>query len=225
MGTYVTLRTDDDTDLRAYRSEPAGTPRGGVVVLQEIFGLNHHTRSTADRFAALGYLAVAPAMQDRVMPGFETDDYSPEAFTKAREFISAFSLDDLLLEVKAAVAEAAGAGKVGVTGYCFGGMMTWRAAHAGMGLAAASGYYGGGIPKYIDLAPKVPTEMHYGDRDAGIPLEQVEQLRDRYPQVAVHVYPADHGFFNDERTQTFDATAATVAFARTAEFFARHVAG
>lgn len=225
MGEFVTLTTEDGVPLRAYRATPAGKPRGGVVVLQEIFGVNHQIRSAADRFAALGYLAVAPAVQDRAMPGFETDDYSPEAFAKARQFISAFKVDETMLDIKAAIADAARAGKVGVTGYCFGGMLTWRAAHAGMGLAAGSGYYGGGVPNYMDLAPQIPLEMHYGDRDAGIPLEQVEQLRARHPQVPIHLYAADHGFFNDERLPSFDAAAATVAFARTAEFFARHLAG
>lgn len=224
MGEFVTLTTEDNTKLRAYRAVPAGKPRGGVVVLQEIFGVNHQIRSAADRLAALGYLAIAPAVQDRAMPGFETDDYSPETFGKAREFIGAFKLDLALLDIKAAIAEAATAGKVGITGYCFGGMLTWRAAHAGMGLSAASGYYGGGVPNYIDAAPQIPLEMHYGDRDAGIPLEQVEQLRARYPQVPIYLYAADHGFFNDERKPSFDAAAATVAFARTAEFFARHLA-
>ena len=224
MGEFITLKTDDAVPLRAYRAEPEGTPRGGVVVLQEIFGLNHQIRSTADRFAALGYLAIAPALQDRVMPGFFTDTYSAEEFTQARAFIGSFKLEEALVDVKAAVDEAAQAGKVGVTGYCFGGMLTWRAAHAGMGLSAASGYYGGGVMGYIDLAPQIPIEMHYGDRDAGIPLEQVQQLRARYPQLPIHVYAADHGFYNDERKPTFDAPAATVAFARTAEFFARHVA-
>lgn len=223
MGDFVTLATEDGVPLRAYRAVPEGTPRGGVVVLQEIFGVNHNIRSAADRFAALGYLAVAPAVQDRADPGFVTDEYAPENFTAARAFISRFKLDQAFVDIKAAVAEAATAGKVGVTGYCFGGMLSWRAAHAGLGLSAASGYYGGGVPNYIDLAPQIPTEMHYGDRDAGIPLEQVEHLRARHPQASIYVYDADHGFFNDERKPTFDAVAATLAFARTAEFFARHV--
>lgn len=226
MGEFITLTTTDKVKLRAYRSLPAGKPRGGVVVLQEIFGVNHQICSTADRFAALGYLAVAPAVQDRAMPGFVTDDYSPAAFGKAREFIAGFKPDLALLDIKAAVTEAATGGKVGVTGYCFGGMLTWRAAAAtGLGLSAASGYYGGGVPNYIDAAPQIPIEMHYGARDAGIPLEQVEHLRALYPKVPIYLYDADHGFFNDERKPTFDAAAATVAFARTAEFFARHLAG
>ena len=146
MGEFVTLSTEDGVDLRAYRSAPAGKPRGGVVVLQEIFGVNHQICSAADRFAALGYLAIAPAMQDRAMPGFVTDDYSPASFGKALEFIGAFRPDLAMLDLKAAVAEAAKAGKVGVTGYCFGGMLTWRAAgNAGLGITAASGYYGGGV--------------------------------------------------------------------------------
>lgn len=225
MGEFVTLTTDDNVKLPAYRSAPEGKPRGGVVVVQEIFGVNHQIRSATDRSAALGYLAVAPAIQDRVLPGFETDDYSPENFDKARALIGGFKMDLAFLDIGAAIAEAATAGKVGITGYCFGGMLTWRAAHAGLGLSAASGYYGGGVANYIDAAPQIPLEMHYGDRDAAIPLEQVAQLRARYPQVPVYLYAADHGFFNDERKPSFDAASATVAFARTAEFFARHLAG
>ena len=226
MGEFITLTTEDKVKLRAYRSAPAGKPRGGVVVLQEIFGVNHQTCSVADRFAALGYLAIAPAVQDRAMPGFVTDDYSPASFGKAMGFIGTFKPALAMLDIKAAVAEAATGGKVGVTGYCFGGMLTWRAAaDTSLGLSAASGYYGGGVPNYIDTAPQIPIEMHYGARDASIPLVQVEQIRARYPQVPIYLYDADHGFFNDERTPSFDAAAATVAFARTAEFFARHLAG
>ncbi len=225
MGEFITLTTEDKVALRAYRSAPSGKPRGGVVVLQEIFGVNHQICSAADRFAALGYLAIAPAVQDRAMPGFVTDEYSPASFGKAIEFIGAFKPELAMLDIKAAVAEASKGGKVGVTGYCFGGMLSWRAASdASLGVSAASGYYGGGLPNYIDAVPQIPIEMHYGDRDASIPVEQVEQLRARYPNVPIYLYSADHGFFNDERTPTFDAPAATVAFARTAEFFARHLA-
>ena len=117
---------------------------------------------------------------------------------------------------------AAAGGKVGVTGYCFGGALTWRAAHAGLGLSAASGYYGGGVPNYIDLAPRIPIEMHYGENDTGIPLDQVQALRARYPEVPVYLYPAGHGFCNADR-QVYDEASAKKANARTLAFFGQHL--
>ena len=223
MGDFIQLTAGDGAQIAGYKAEPSGTAKGGVVVIQEIFGLNHHIHAVCDRFAAEGYLAVAPAMQDRWAPGFEINDYSPEHFAKAREFFGSFNPAQALADVSAAVHVASAAGKVGITGYCFGGMVTWRAAHAGLGLAAASGYYGGGVPNYIDLAPTIPTEMHFGDRDTGIPLEQIEQLRAGYPEVPVYLYPAGHGFFNDERAARYDAASAATACQRTLEFFAQHL--
>jgi carboxymethylenebutenolidase len=223
MGEFIKLTASDGARITGYQAAPAGEAKAGVVVIQEIFGLNHHIRAVCDRFAAEGYLAVAPAMQDRWAPGFEINDYGPDNFAKAREFFGSFNPEQGLADVAAAVTVAGQAGKVGITGYCFGGMVCWRAAHAGLGLAAASGYYGGGVPNYLDLAPTIPIEMHFGDRDTGIPLEQVEQLRARYPEVPVYLYPAGHGFFNDERAASFDATSAATAWERTLRFFAQHL--
>jgi carboxymethylenebutenolidase len=112
---------------------------------------------------------------------------------------------------------------VGITGYCFGGATTWRACHAGLGLSAGSGYYGGGIPNYIDLEPQVPLEMHYGDKDSGIPLEQIEALKARHPNVAVYTYDAGHGFCNSDRPDKFDEASCKKASARTLEFFHKHL--
>jgi carboxymethylenebutenolidase len=223
VGQSIELTAGDGARIAGYRADPAGAPKGGVVVIQEIFGLNHHIRAVCDRFAAEGYLAVAPAMQDRWAPGFEVNDYGPDSFPKARAFFGSFYPEQGLADVAAAVAVAKEGGKVGITGYCFGGMVTWRAAHAGLGLSAASGYYGGGVPNYIDLAPTIPIEMHFGDRDTGIPLEQIEQLRARYPNVPVYLYPAGHGFFNDERAASYDAPSAATAWRRTLAFFAQHL--
>src|SRR5262249_15208488 len=121
------------------------------------------------------------------------------------------------------VKAAAVAGKVGITGYCFGGAITWRAAHAGLGLSAASGYYGGGIAHYVDLEPQVPLEMHYSDKDAGIPPERVAALKKHHPHVGAYVYPGAHGFCNSDRPDKFDEASCKKASARTAEFFAKHL--
>lgn len=223
MGERITLTASDGFTLNAYRAEPAGAPRGGVVVIQEVWGLNTFIRSVVDRYASEGYLAIAPAMFDRVEFGYESDDYSPEQFVIIGELMKKFDNSTALIDVAAAVDAAKAAGKVGITGFCFGGAVTWRAANNGMGLSAASGYYGGGVPNYIDLPPSVPLEMHYGDQDKGIPLDQVDALKSRYPDVGIYVYPAGHGFCNDQRPSNFNADACAKASARTLDFFRKHL--
>src|SRR5690606_1977142 len=124
-----------------------------------------------------GYLAVAPQMFDRLDKGFESENYGPDHFQLVGEMMKRFDLEAAMRDIAATIEVASQAGKVGITGYCFGGRMTWVAASRGLGLSAASGYYGGGVPGYIELEPKVPLEMHFGDRDKGIPLEQIEALK------------------------------------------------
>ncbi|MEO8756952.1 MAG: dienelactone hydrolase family protein, partial [Devosia sp.] len=181
-------------------------------------------RGVCDRFARHGYLAIAPAMFDRVDYGYESENYAPEQFAIIGEMMKKFDPAAALFDVEAAVGAAKAGGKVGMTGYCFGGATTWRAANAGLGLSAASGYYGGGVPNYIDLAPAIPLEMHYGDQDTGIPLEQIEALKTRYPAVGIYTYPAQHGFCNSDRPDKFDEMSCKKASARTLEFFHKHLA-
>ena len=223
MGERIKLRAADGFDLNAYQARPAGQARGGVVVIQEVWGLNHWIRSVVDRYAEAGYLAVAPAMFDRIDYGYESDNYGPEQFVVIGEMMKKFNMETAILDVGAAVQAAAVAGKVGITGFCFGGRVSWVAAHHGLGLSCASGYYGGGVPGYIDLGPTIPLEMHFGDQDKGIPLEQVEALKARHPGVGIFVYPADHGFCNSDRPGSFSAEACSTASARTLDFFAKHL--
>lgn len=223
MGERFTINASDGFTLNAYRAIPDGKARGGVVVIQEIWGLNNWVRSVVDRFAAHGYYAVAPAMFDRIEFGYESENYGPEQFAVIGQMMKRFDHQTALLDVEAAVRVASDAGKVGITGYCFGGAVSWRAAHHGLGLSAASGYYGGGVLNYIDLAPNVPIEMHYGDQDNGIPLEQIEALKGKYPQAGIHVYTAGHGFCNSDRPASFNEAACTKASARTLAFFRQHL--
>ena len=219
------LTASDGFTFNAYTAKPEGKPRGGVVVIQEVWGINSWVRSVADRFARHGYLAVAPALFDRLKMGFESEDYAAgSSYATMGAQMKTFSFANALLDVEAAVKAAAAGGKVGITGYCFGGATSWRAAHAGLGLSAASGYYGGGIPNYIDLEPIVPLEMHYGDKDTGIPLEQIEALKKRHPNVDVYTYDAGHGFCNSDRADKFNEAACKKASARTLEFFHKHLA-
>ena len=225
LGERIRITASDGFTLNAYAAPPAGTPKGGVVVIQEVWGLNRWTRSEVDRYAAEGYFAIAPAILDRVEFGYESEDYGQTGFAKIGELLKGFNQETLLPDVEAAVKAVAEAGKVGITGYCFGGMTSWRAAHAGLGLSAASGYYGGGVPNYIDLAPVIPIEMHFGEKDTGIPLDQVEALRAKYPNVPIYLYPgAVHGFCNADRPDHYNAEACKQANARTLAFFAEHLA-
>jgi len=224
MGERIKLTASDGFTFNAYSATPEGKPRGGVVVIQEVWGLNRWIREVVDRFARHGYLTVAPAMFDRVEMGYESDNYTPDQFQVIGELRKKFDHKTALVDVEAAVKAASAGGKVGITGYCFGGATSWRAAHAGLGLSAASGYYGGGIPNYIDLEPMVPLEMHYGDKDTGIPLEQIEALKKRHPNVDVYTYDAVHGFCNSDRPNNFNEAACKKASARTLEFFHKHLA-
>ena len=224
MGERIRLTAADGHAGMGYRAAPEGKARGGVVVIGEVWGVNSWVREVVDRFARHGYLTVAPNLFDRLKPGFESEDYAAgSVYSTMAEQMKSFSFDTALLDVEAAVKAAAEGGKVGITGYCFGGATTWRACHAGLGLSAGSGYYGGGIPNYIDLEPQVPLEMHYGSKDTGIPLEQVEALKTRHPNVDVYTYEAVHGFCNSDRPDHFNEAACTRASARTLEFFRKHL--
>ncbi|MEJ8574306.1 dienelactone hydrolase family protein [Microbaculum marinum] len=223
MGQMTTLTAADGFELGAYRAEPEGSPRGGLVVVQEIFGVNSHIRSICDRYAALGYATIAPAVFDRIQPGFECG-YSPEEVAEARKFIGMADFDDMLRDTQAAIDALAGAGKIGLVGYCLGGSIAFLAAARLTGLSAAVGYYGSKVATNADETPKVPTQMHFGEQDQGIPMSDVETVIARRPDVDVHVYPAGHGFACDERA-SFDAASTMIATGRTLRWFDEHLAG
>lgn len=227
MGNFIELKAADGTAFAAYVAQPAGQPRGGVVVVQEIFGVNSHIRSVADGYAADGYLAVAPATFDRfkrnVDLGYTPEDIQAGAALKAA--VEALPAPGVLQDVQAAINHAAQAGKVGIVGYCYGGLLAWRAACELQGLSSAAPYYGGGtttIPAEVARQPKVPVLAHYGDRDKHIPVDAVQAFSQAHPGVTVHVYAADHGFNCDHRG-SYDAAAAKLARERTLAFFSQHL--
>ena len=221
MGKHITLKASDGFELDAWLAEPEGAPKGGIVVIQEIFGVNQHIREVADGFAADGYLAIAPAVFDRAERGVELGYDEQGIQTGAGIARGKLDIAKTMLDVQAAI-EAAKAGKVGVVGYCFGGLLTWLSSGRASGLACAVGYYGGGIAGSLDVAPQVPTMLHFGDKDAHIPLSDVDKIKAAYPDVTVHVYEADHGFNCDHRG-SYDEKAATTARQRTLEFFAANL--
>ena len=222
MGETIHLTAEDGHRLSAYHAKPAGPPRGGLVVVQEIFGVNHHIRNVCDGFAADGYEVIAPALFDRVERGFESG-YTQADIERGRMVRGKLQMDDVVADVRAAVKELGKSGrKVGVVGYCFGGTMAWLAATRIEGVAAAVGYYGGGIADTAEEQPKCPVMLHFGETDASIPKEHYEKVRRLHPNVPVHVYPAGHGFSCDERG-SYHEPSARQARERTIEFFRKHV--
>jgi carboxymethylenebutenolidase len=220
MGEQISIRSADGFEFGAYRAAPGGEPRGAVVVLQEIFGVNSHIRAVADGYAAEGYLALAPQIFDRVAPDVELG-YGQEDLGRGVEIaFQQLDHDAALADIGATVGKAFESGlKVGVVGYCFGGLLAWRSACRLDGVAAAVCYYGGGIVRERDHQARCPVMMHFGEQDAHIPLDDVEAIRAAQPAASIFVYPADHGFNCDQR-DSFDAASAALARTRTLDFFA-----
>ncbi|MFO1162878.1 MAG: dienelactone hydrolase family protein [Reyranellaceae bacterium] len=221
MGENIRLKSAAG-EIGAYLATPKGSPKGGIVVIQEIFGCNHHIRAVTDKFAADGYLALAPCFFDHLKPGIELG-YTPDTLAEGRKYVMELGVDKAVQDVDAAIAELKrrGTPKVAVTGFCWGGTITWLSATR-LKPAAAIGYYGGGIHGTRNEKPTVPTMLHFGDKDMHIPMTHVNELRSLHPDVLIYDYPADHGFHCDERG-SYDAAASKQAYARTLEFMAKHV--
>jgi carboxymethylenebutenolidase len=221
MGKMIELKASDGHKLAAYRADPSGKPRGAIVVIQEIFGVNSHIKQVADGYAADGYLAIAPAMYDRLERNFDVG-YTPPEIERGRALRAKINLDQAMKDVEAAVKEGAKAGKVGIVGYCWGGFIAWMASARVPGLAASAPHYGGGILDNADIEPKVPVMGHFGDKDQHIPVEGVKKLAEKHKKHQIFIYAADHGFNCDQRG-SYNAPAAKQARSRTLEFFRKHV--
>jgi carboxymethylenebutenolidase len=226
MSHILELTAADGFVFPAYVAEPAQNPKGGLVLLQEIFGVNSHIREVADAFAAEGYRVVAPATFHRVKAGVElgyTEADMGEGFGH-KTAVEALPAPGVMQDIQAAIDEAKHGGKVGIVGYCWGGLLTWRAACSLTGLSAAVPYYGGGMTAGDDAKrkPQVPVLAHFGDQDHWIPLDTVEAFREAQPGVEVQVYAANHGFNCDQRG-SYDEAAAQLARQRTLAFFAKHL--
>ena len=222
MGHRLTLTADDGHSLGAYRADASGAARGGIVVLQEIFGVNTHIREVCDGFAADGFTCIAPALYDRSSRKDCDLGYNADTMAIGRALREEFSWDDSVKDVAAAVEVLAGEGlAVGAVGYCWGGTISFLAGTR-LDVSAAVVYYGGQIVPYKDEKARCPMLMHFGEHDAGIPLSDVEQIRDAQPEAAIHIYDAGHGFNCDHRG-SYDAAAATLARQRTIELFGTHL--
>jgi carboxymethylenebutenolidase len=221
MGTTIKLDASDGHRFSAYRADPAGQARGGVLVIQEIFGVNEHIRSVCDGYAADGYVAIAPALFDRVEPGVELG-YDGESMRRGVEVVMKLKPRDVLDDMQAVVDELSKSGKVGVVGYCYGGTMAWAAASKLERVAAASCYYGGQIARQKDAVLKAPAILHFGEQDAMIPPADIEAVRAAHPDVPIYMYPAGHGF-NRDVGAAYHAESAALAKQRTLELFRQHL--
>ena len=214
MGKMIRLKAADGHELDAYLAEPKGKPRGGVVVVQEIFGVTDHIKRIADKFAAEGYRAIAPAMFDRIKRGI-TLAYTE--IEQGRAYMQQLKWPNTLADVEAAADAVRDAGAAAVVGYCWGGTVAHVAASE-LDLDAAVSYYGGGVARMLDKEPQCPIVYHFGDQDHAIPPADVQKIMSAYPSAEVHVYKgAGHGFNCDERA-SYSAGDAHVAFDRSLDF-------
>lgn len=217
-GKMISMQMSDGATIGVYHVEPEGTRRGGLVLIQEIFGLTDHIKEQCDSYAAEGYEVLGPAIFDREAPGLQAS-YSQEDIQKCMKIARTehpFALS--VQDAQTCIDALASKGPVFITGYCYSGTVTWAVACRGTGLAAASSYYGGQIPQMADETPRCPTILHFGEHDKGIPLEGVETVRARHPEVQVYIYPAGHGFNSDRRTD-YHAESARLARERTLALF------
>jgi carboxymethylenebutenolidase len=222
MGKMIDLTAADGHKFKAYRADPAGKPKGVVIVIMEIFGVNSHIKAVTDQYAADGYLAIAPAMFDRVHRDLDVG-YTGTDLETARGAMQRVKLDDAVKDVAATLNEVKSAGKVGIVGYCWGGTCAWKSASSVDGLSCAIAYYGGGIPGLIGEKPKVPVQFHWGETDASIPLEKAKEVAAAHSNQEHYFYPgAGHGFNCDQRA-SHNAEAAKLARERSLQFLAKHV--
>jgi len=218
QGTMIKMKMKDGAEISVYRVEPTGKRRGGLVVIQEIFGVTDHIKDVADSYAAEGYEVLAPSLYDREAPGFQAS-YSPEDIQKGVKLARNDHPFELSIsDAGTCIDVLKSKGPVFITGYCYGGSVTWAAACKCDGLAAASGYYGGNIAQMVEWTPQCPTILHFGKHDHGIPMDVVQKIEKLHPEVKVYIYDAGHGFNSDRRTD-YNEICAKTARERTLELF------
>jgi carboxymethylenebutenolidase len=222
VGKMVEVTASDGRTLGVYRADPTGSPRGAIVLIQEIFGVNGHIRKVCDGYAADGYVCVAPAVFDRVSKDIQLG-YGPDDVKVAMETRAKLNWDDVLKDVEATKDAVADVGKVGVIGYCFGGSVAWLAATR-LDFACAVSYYGGNVADFADEKPKCSVICHIGAQDKAITAEKVGIIRSKRPEVEIFIYDgAPHAFNNDAREGSYHAPSAKLARERTITFLEAHI--
>jgi carboxymethylenebutenolidase len=222
VGQQIQLNTSRMQCIGAYLARATGTPKGGLVVVQEIFGVNAHMRGVVDRFADAGYTAIAPAFFDHVESGIELD-YGDAGFQRGRTLVGEVGIDLAVEDVASAAEAIASAGRIGCVGYCWGGTVALLAATR-LGMPAVS-YYGARNVQFIAEKPKAPLMFHFGERDGSIPPEAIAEQREAWPEAEIHVYPTGHAFNREVDPRAYDAASANLALERTLAFFDKHLDG
>lgn len=220
MGSMIELLSGDGTSIDAYHVDAQGERVGGLVLIMEIFGVTDHIKSLCDKFSEQGYEVISPALYDRLEKNFQCD-YSPASIESALELRDGNSYANTVLDCQAAINQLVEKGPVYITGFCYGGSVTWAAACRCSGLTAASSYYGRQIIDFNDETPLCPIILHFGEHDESIPMDLVRAIDAAHDDVPVYIYDAGHGFQSDRPTHYNDA-AAHLAWDRTLELFAKY---
>ena len=215
MNGIIEITAKDNHKFSAYISQPSGKPKAGIVIIQEIFGVNAHIKEVTDLYASKGYLCIAPSLFDRIEKNV-TLNYDEIGVSKGRN-LKELCDKDALKDIEASISVVSSAGKVGVIGYCWGGSLSWKIGCEASNLSASVCYYGGDIPKLKDLKPNCNVLTHFGELDKGIPINDVKIFEETQPDVLTYTYPADHGFNCDHRSQ-YNKTCANIALERTLKF-------
>ena len=220
MNEIIEITAKDNHQFSAYISQPSGKPKAGIVIIQEIFGVNAHIREVTDLYASKGYLCIAPSLFDRIEKNV-TLDYDEKGVSKGRN-LKELCDKNALKDIEASISVVSSAGKVGVIGYCWGGSLSWRIGCEVSSLSASVCYYGGDIPKFRDLKPNCNILTHFGELDKGIPINEVKIFEKTRSEVLTYTYPADHGFNCDHRSQ-FNKKCANIALDRTLKFLEKNL--
>lgn len=221
LSETIELQAKDGHRFAAYKATPRDPARGAVVIVQEIFGVTEHIRQVCDDYADRGYVALSPHLYDRHGRGIALT-YDEADTQRGIQLARALTLGTALTDIQATIDEAARFGKVGCIGFCYGGTLTWLAAASADNMACASSYYGGHVAALVDRKPRVPTILHFGERDHMVPPADVEKIRRAPPDLPIYAYAADHGFDSKPR-ESYDAAASALARARTLALFAEHL--
>jgi carboxymethylenebutenolidase len=222
MGELIKATASDGHILDVYLAQAKGSPKGGIVLVQEIFGVNSHIKSIADQYASEGYLVGAPSLFDRVGSNILLS-YNPEDVAHGKGLKEFIGNESPLLDIKATLNIVKSAGKVAIIGYCWGGTLAWLSACQVPGFAAATAYYGGNIGALASMYPKCPTIFHFGENDPTISLRDINILKSAQPKSSIYLYPAVHGF-NCEQRDSFHSISSEIALERTIEHVEHNIA-
>ena len=220
MGQIIELTADDGHKLHAYKVEPSGNAKAGIVVIQEIFGVNIHIKDVCDRLADQGYTTIAPALFDRVKPEIDLG-YSEDDLGEGFGYMQEVGNEDPMKDIQAAALNLRSHGKVGSIGFCWGGQLAWLASKS-VDVDCSVGYYGVAVHDTLQPPPNCPVLLHFADNDTFVPPEAADKVREAYPNMPIYNYPANHGF-NCDRRDDYNEACAAQAMERTLNFFEEHL--